>query len=208
MSFGSRGRLHGMQLYYHPRSPYSHKVMIALAEKRVEFEPVMTRPDDAQFAKLTPIRKVPLLVLADGWKVPESTIIVEYLDGHFSTGTRLIPEDRDQARQARFHDRITDLYITEPLMALLFERGDAGAAHARIDTMLTGFDEHLGKRAWVMGDAFTLADCSLVPALRYARELHPFDRYRHVAAYFARALERPSVKGVFDDIAPHLAKSA
>lgn len=208
MSFGGGGRLHGMQLYYHPRSPYSHKVMIALAEKRVAFEPVMIRPDDAQFAKLTPIRKVPLLVLADGWKVPESTIIVEYLDGHFSTGTRLIPEDRDQARQTRFHDRITDLYITEPLMALLFERGDASAAHARIDTMLTGFDELLGKRAWVMGDAFTMADCSLIPALRYARELHPFDRYKHVTAYFARALERPSVKGVFDDVAPHLAKSA
>lgn len=208
MSFGGRDRLHGMQLYYHPRSPYSHKVMIALAEKRVAFEPVMVRPDDERLAKLTPIKKVPLLVLADGWKIPESTIIIEYLDTHFSTGTRLIPEDRDQARQARFHDRIADLYITEPLMALLFERGDADAARARVDAMLTGLDEHLGKRAWVMGDAFTMADCSLIPPLRYARELHPFDRYQRVAAYFARALERPSVKGVFDEVAPHLAKSA
>ena len=197
-----------MQLYYHPRSPYSHKVMIALAEKRVAFEPVMVRPDDERLARLTPIKKVPVLVLADGWKIPESTIIVEYLDTHFSTGTRLIPDDRDQARQTRFHDRIADLYIAEPLMALLFKRGDADAAHARIDAMLTGLDEHLSKRAWVMGDAFTLADCSLIPVLRYARELHPFDRYKHVTAYFARALERPSVKGVFDEVAPHFAKSA
>jgi glutathione S-transferase len=197
-----------MQLYYHPRSPYSHKVMIALAEKRISFEPVMVTPDDERLAKLTPIRKVPVLVLADGWKIPESTIIVEYLDGHFQAGTRLIPEDRDRARQTRFHDRIADLYLTEPLMALLFERDDAKAAHARIDAMLTGLDEHLGKRTWVMGDAFTMADCSLIPALRYARELHPFDRFRHVAAYFARALERPSVKGVVDEVAAHLAKSA
>ena len=208
MSFGGRARLHGMQLYYHPRSPYSHKVLIALAEKRVAFEAVSVRPGDAQFAKLTPIKKVPLLVLADGWKIPESTIIIEYLDTHVSTGTRLIPDDRDQARQTRFHDRISDLYITEPLMVLLFERGDAAAAHARIDAMLTGLDEHLGKRAWVMGDAFTMADCSLIPALRYARELHPLDRYKHAAAYLARALERPSVKGVFDELAPQLAKSA
>jgi glutathione S-transferase len=208
MSFAGRDRLHGMQLYYHPRSPYSHKVMIALAEKRVAFEPVMVRPDDERFAKLTPLRKVPLLVLADGWKIPESTIIIEYLDAHFSTGTRLIPEERDQARQTRFHDRIADLYITEPLMALLLERGDGDAAHARIDAMLTGLDEHLGTRAWVMGDAFTMADCALIPALRYARELHPDDRHRHVAAYFARARERPSVKGVFDEVASHLARSA
>jgi glutathione S-transferase len=197
-----------MQLYYHPRSPYSHKVLIALAEKRVAYEPVMVRPDDERLARLTPIKKVPLLVLGDGWKIPESTIIVEYLDTHFSTGTRLIPEDRDQARQTRFHDRIADLYVTEPLMALLFERGDAGAAHARIDAMLTGLDGHLAKRAWIMGDAFTMADCSLIPALRYARELHPFDRHEHVAAYFARAIERSSVKDVFDEAAPHLAKSA
>jgi glutathione S-transferase len=208
MSFGRRDRLHGMQLYYHPRSPYSHKVMIALAEKRVAFEPVLVRPDDERLAKLTPIKKVPLLVLADGWKIPESTIIIEYVDTQFSTGTRLIPEDRDQARQTRFHDRIADLYITEPLMALLLERGDADAAHVRIDAMLTGLDAHLGKRAWVMGEAFTMADCSLIPALRYARELHPFDRHTHVTAYFARALERPSVKGVFDEVAPHFAKSA
>jgi glutathione S-transferase len=208
MSFGGPDRLRGMQLYYHPRSPYSHKVMIALAEKRVAFEPVMVTPDDERLAKLTPIKKVPVLVLADGWKIPESTIIVEYLDTHFSTGTRLIPDDRDQARQTRFHDRIADLYITEPLMSLLFKRGDADAAHTRIDAMLTGLDAHVSQRAWVMGDAFTMADCSLVPALRYARELHPFDRYKHVAAYFARALERPSVTGVFDAVAPHFAKSA
>ena len=190
-----------MQLYYHPRSPYSHKVMIALAEKRAAFEPIMIRPDDERFAKLTPIKKVPLLVLDDGWKIPESTIIVEYLDTHFSSGIQLIPDDRDQARQTRFHDRITDLYITEPLMALLFKRGDADAAHARIDAMLTGFDGNLAKRTWVMGNAFTMADCALIPSLRYARDLHPFDRYKHVSAYFARAVERPSVKGVFDDVA-------
>ncbi len=208
MSFRRGARLHGMKLYYHPRSPYSHKVLIALAEKRARCETVITRPDDEQFAKLTPLRKVPLLVLDDGWKIPESSIIVEYLDAHVSTGARRIADDIDQARQARFHDRISDLYVTESLMTLLFERGDADAAHARLDAMFTGFDELLGKRTWIMGDAFTMADCALIPALRYARELHPFDRFKQLTAYFARAVERPSVKGVFDEIAPHLAKSA
>lgn len=201
MSFAGRDRLHGMQLYYHPRSPYSHKVMIALAEKRAAYEAVSIRPDDERLARLTPIKKVPLLVLADGWKIPESTIIIEYLDAHVSTGTRLLPEDPDQARQTRFHDRISDLYMTEPLMALLFKRGDADAAHARIETLLAGHDENLAKRTWVMGDAFTMADCAVIPALRYARELHPFDRYKHVTAYFGRAIERPSIKGVFDELA-------
>lgn len=186
-----------MKLYFHPRSPFSHKVLIALAEKRAAFEPIVTRPDDPAFAALTPLRKVPLLVLGDGWRIPESTIIVEYLDAHVTTGTRLIPEERDQARQTRFHDRITDLYVTEPLMTLLFGRGDADAAHARLDAMFRGLEQHLAGRTWVMGDGFTLADCALLPALRYARELHPFDRFERIAAYFARGLERPSVQAVF-----------
>jgi glutathione S-transferase len=206
MSFGGRDRLHGMKLYYHPRSPYSHKVLLALAEKRIAFEPVVVKPDDAQFAKLTPLRKVPVLVLDDDWKIPESTIIVEYLDTHHATGTRLIPEDRDRARQTRFHDRIADLYVTEPLIALLFERGDAAAARARLDTMFAGLDEHLAKRTWIMGDDFTMSDCALIPALRYARELHPFQRHPHLLAYAGRAFERPSVKGVFDDLAPQLVR--
>lgn len=208
MSFAGGGRLHRMQLYYHPRSPYSHKVMIALAEKRAAYEPVLTRPDDPQFAKLTPLRKLPLLVLADGWKIPESTIIVEYLDAHVATGTRLIPDDPDLARQTRFHDRVADLYLTEPVIALLFGRGDAAAHRARLDQMLTGHEAHLAQRTWMMGDAFTLADCSLVPALRYARELGALDGYPHVAAYFARAVERPSVRGVFDAAAAFAAQAA
>lgn len=197
-----------MQLYYHPRSPYSHKVLIALAEKRVAFEPMIVKPTDEAFAKLTAIKKVPLLVVDDGWKVPESTIIIEYLEGHFSSGTQLIPEDRDRARQTRFHDRIADLYLTEPVLSLVFKQGDADAAHARIESMLVGYDEQLSKRAWVMGDGFTMADCSLIPTLRYARDVHPFERHKNVVAYFARALERPSVKGVFDASASALRTTA
>lgn len=198
-----------MKLYYHPRSPYSQKTMLAFHEKRVPFTPVMvTLPGDEQLAKLTPLGKVPVLVLDDGWKIPESSIIIEYLDAHFSTGTRLIPEERDQARQTRFHDRLADLYVTESVTAIFFEKPDAAAAHARLDTLFTGFDEHLAKRTWIMGDAFTMADCALIPPLGYARMLHPFDKWKHLSAYAARAMERPSVKQLHDELAPHLVKAS
>src|SRR4051812_3324883 len=104
-----------MKLYFAPRSTYSQKALIALHEKRASFTPVIVSPADAgdraELAKLTPLGKVPVLVLPDGWKIPESSIIIEYLDTHISTGTRLIPEDIDQARQTRFHDRLADLYV-------------------------------------------------------------------------------------------------
>jgi glutathione S-transferase len=200
-----------MKLYYHPRSSYSQKTLVAFHEKRVPFTPVIVTPGEPALAEVTPLGKVPVLVLDDGWKIPESTIIIEYLDAHFSTGTRLIPEDRDLARQTRFHDRLADLYVNEPMAAIYFAGKDVEAVakhHARLDTMFAGLDEHLAKRTWIMGDAFTMADCALIPSLGYCRMLHPFERWKHLSAYAARGFERPSYRKVAEELAPYLEKAS
>jgi len=209
-----------MKLYYTPRSTYSQKALIALYEKRASFTPAILSPNDpkdrAELLKLTPLGKVPVLVLDDGWKIPESTIIIEYLDAHLSTGARLIPEDVDLARQTRFHDRLADLYVNDSVVKIFFDslkpedRRDpdgVATAHQRLDTMFTGLDEHLAKRTWLMGEAFSMADCALIPPLGYCRTLHPFDRWKNLAAYANRAFERPSVQQVHQELAPYLAKT-
>src|SRR5688500_19217818 len=137
-----------MKLYFHPRSPYSQKTMIAFHEKQVSFTPVMVNLADAaaraEHRKLNPLGKVPVLVLDDGWKIPESSIIIEYLDTHFASGPRLIPEDRDLARQTRFHDRIVDLYVNDPMTLIFFDgqKPDAkrnpdpvATTHTRLDQL-------------------------------------------------------------------------
>jgi glutathione S-transferase len=210
-----------MKLYYHPRSSFSQKVLLALHEKQIPFTPVVLNPGDpterAELMRLTPIGKVPVLVLDDGWKIPESSIIIEYLDGRFSSGPRLIPEDRDLARQTRFHDRIADLYVNEPMSKIFFDGlkpadkrdpDGVGAARARLDAMFAGLDEHLAKRTWLMGESFTMADCALVPSLGYCRTVHPFDRWKHLTAYAGRAFERASFQAVQAELAPYLAKAA
>jgi glutathione S-transferase len=209
-----------MKLYYTPRSTYSQKALIALYEKRAEFTPVILSPVDpaerAELLKLTPLGKVPVLVLDNGWKIPESSIIIEYLDAHVPTGTRLIPDDVDLARQTRFHDRLADLYVNDSVSKIFFDAlrpegkrdpDGVAAAHQRLDTLFTGLDEHLGKRTWLMGDSFTMADCALIPPLGYARTLHPFDRWKNLASYANRAFERPSVQQVHRELAPYLAKA-
>lgn len=195
-----------MKLYYFslPLSTYSRKALLAFHEKGAAFTPVPIDPrvpeQRAELDKLTPIGKAPLLVLDDGWKIPEASIIIEYLDTH-AAGPRLIPEDPDRARQTRFHDRITDLYINDSLVKIYtdlqkpeHERDPAGVAlaHERLDALFTGFDAHLSQRTWIMGDAFTMADCSLVACLWLARKLHPYDRWKHLTAYANCAAERPS----------------
>jgi glutathione S-transferase len=200
-----------MKLFYYPRSRYSQKVLLALYEKQIAFTPAVLYPGDpverAELQKITPLAKVPVLVLDDGWKIPESTIIIEYLDG--LGGPRLIPEDRDLARQTRFHDRIADLYITESYGTIARDSDAERVAKARerLDALLTGLDRHLANRTWVMGESFTMADCSLIPTLVEApAEL--YSRFPNLTAYVARARQRPSVARMLRELDAFVAKAA
>jgi glutathione S-transferase len=211
-----------MKLYYFPLSTYSQKTLIALYEKGVDFTPQITLPSDppevrAAYRKLNPLGKVPTLVLDDGHVIPESTIIIEYLeDHHGASGTRLIPTDsKDRARQTRFHDRQWDLYFNQTMQTIFFDgrkpadqRNPAAVAAARatLDVMYPIYDEHMAKRTWVMGDDFTMADCAAAPCLSYLRMLHPFEQHKHLAAYTARLTERPSFARVLAEAAPFMAK--
>src|SRR5262252_5379474 len=115
-----------MKLYYFPLSPYSQKALIALEEKGVPCDRELVNLGDAAaraaYDKVNRFGKVPFLRdEARDWSVPESSIIMEYVEQHVSGGTQLIPSDPDQARQARFHDRVFDLYITEQALKIFFD---------------------------------------------------------------------------------------
>lgn len=209
-----------MKLYFHPISSYSQKALIAMHEKDVKFTPEIVSLMDpaarAEFKKVNPNGKVPILVLDDGWKIPESTIIVEYLEGHYPQGTRLIPADKDLARRARFMDRVADLYLNDPMQTILFDgmKPDAdkepkrvAAAKARIDTNYPLLDQQLSKTTkWALGPEFTLADCALAPCLFYLRRIQPFSAFKHIDSYWNRLSERPSVKRVIGEAMPYLQK--
>ena len=209
-----------MKLYYHPLSTYSQKVLIALYEKGVpctlEMVDTQSPAARAEYLKVNSFGKLPTLVLDDGVKWPESSIIIEYLEDAFSSrGTRLIPEDRELARTVRFHDRVMDLYVNNNVSVLFFDMiapeekknpTAVGNAKATLDKVFALYDELLAKRTWVAGSDFTMADCAAAPTLTYAKKLHPYDHHKNLAAYAGRLLERPSFARVLEEAAPHMAK--
>ncbi|MCW5772773.1 MAG: glutathione S-transferase family protein [Rhodospirillaceae bacterium] len=207
-----------LTLHYHPLSSFSMKVLIALYENQTPFAANVIDFFDAAsagaFRKLWPIAKIPVLEdSARDRTVPETSIIIEYLDQHYPGPSKLIPADPDLARQTRFRDRFFDLYLNVPMQKIVTDRlrpegkGDAfGVEDARrlLATALDLVEAEIGDEGWAMGTAFTMADCAAAPALFYADKVMPLaERHPKAARYLARLAARPSFARVLAEAEPY-----
>lgn len=209
-----------MKLYYSPVSSYSMKTLMAFHEKGVAFEPTIVNLMDpaarADYAKVYPLGKVPFLRVEDkNLGIAESTTIIEYIDQHFASGTKLIPSDPDAAREVRYRDRFFDLHISEPMAKIFFDswrpqgQGDAFGvtqAKAKLTTAFKMLDDVMADRTWAAGSELTMADCAAAPALFYCRNVHPFTDLKNVTSYANRLMERPSFQKVVKEAEPILAQ--
>ena len=205
-------------LYFHPLSSFSMKVLIALYENGTPFEPRIVDYADASgtapFRKLWPPAKIPVLRdEAKGRTVPETSIIIEYLDRHHRGPVPLLPDDPDLALQARLWDRFFDLYVQGPMQKLVTDlrrpdgqKDPQGVAEAKA-TLATAYDvieKQLETGPWAIGEAFGIADCAATPALFYAGTLVPFAAsHPRTAAYFERLVARPSVVRTLKEARPY-----
>lgn len=208
-----------LKLYFHPLSSYSQKALIALYENGTPFEPLMLERANEkrgnEFKALWPIGKFPVLVdEARKRTVPESSIIIEYVQQHYPGTTRLVPDDPERARDVRLKDRFFDLYVHAPMQKIVGDKlrpADARDAHgvaeakAQIGTALGIVDREMAEKTWAMGDEFTLADCAAGPPLFYIDKMTPLaGSYQNVAAYLARLKRRPSYARALEEAQPYL----
>jgi glutathione S-transferase len=204
-------------LHLHPLSSYCWKAMIGLEELGLPYEPRLVNLGDpaerAAFTALWPTAKIPLLEdRAAGRVVPETTVMLEYLDARAHGPARLLPEDPHARLDARLWDRLFDSYVMTPMQKIVGDRirpeesrdpvgvrearGLLQMAYGMIDTRLDGRD-------WPAGEDFGLADCAAAPALFYASIVEPFPAgLRRLSAYLERLLARPSVARAIDGARP------
>jgi len=159
-----------------PRCPYCARVRIALAEKSLEHEAVVVdlsnRPPWVY--ELNATGRVP--ILDDGFVLPESDVIMGYLDDRYPDAP-LLPEDPVERARARllvhrFDDNLgTDYYA--------FRRGDPNDLAGKLESL------ELGQSLF--------ADLAYAPWVIRARYLLGAELPNRVAAWL-EALERlPSV---------------
>jgi glutathione S-transferase len=209
-----------LKLYYHPLSSFCHKVLIALYENGIRFEPKLvdfSNPDSAaEFRQVWPIGKIP--VLRDEAKdrtIPESSIIIEYLERHYPGRNPLIPADAELALETRLRDRFFDLYVELPMQKIVGNRlrpaekkdpHGVEEATTQLQTAYGVLERDIAARSWALGDVFSMADCAAAPALFFADQVVPFDaEHRNAAAYLARLMQRPSYARALKEAQPYLA---
>jgi len=196
-----------LTLYGYWRSSSSYRVRAALELKGLayRYEAVHLLDDGGHqhresYRALNPMRIVPTLVLEQGGQrhvVTQSVAICELLDELFPE-TALLPTSPFQRAEVRalvevVNSGIQPIANLSVLRHLARELGlDEGARnawiHHWISKGLDGLERLLERsaRAFAVGDTPTLADCFIVPQLynarRYALDLSPYPRLRHIEA--------------------------
>ncbi|WP_027579750.1 glutathione S-transferase family protein [Bradyrhizobium sp. Ai1a-2] len=207
-----------LTLHYHPLASFCWKVLIALYENDIPFAPNLvdlTNPAErAALLKLSPIGRFPVLQdHARNQVVPESSVIIDYLDRHYPGRTKFIPAEADLSWQTRLRDRFYDLYVHLPMQRIVGDRlrpaeskDPFGVEEARAQLLASYriIDEQLTPGGWAAGEAFTLADCAAAPSLFYGNMMVPFgDQHENLHAYFERLKARPSFARVMKEAEPY-----
>lgn len=193
-----------MQLIIAKPSPFARKVRIALREKDIPYEEVVSNPwnADALAPAHNPLGKVPVLLLEGGRAIYESHVIVDYLET--LGGAKLMPPAPEDAISARQIDALA-MGICDAVVLLVLEgQRQAGARSAdwiarqkaKVAAGVASLSDSLAGRDWYIGNGLTLADISAGCALAYLDlrlpEFEWRDRYPDLVRYSEKLEARPS----------------
>jgi glutathione S-transferase len=191
-----------MKLLASPASPYTRKVRVVLAEKKIDFdmELVDVAPAVNPVNPYNPLGKIPTLALDDGTALYDSRVIVEFLD-HASPLNRLIPADFRDRMQVRRWEALADGVVDAGILV----RGgfQLDKQVARMHRGMARLEAELGATNWCHGERYSLADIAVGCCVGWLGFRKPGDvdwpsEYPALARHYQKLLERPA----FADTAP------
>jgi glutathione S-transferase len=154
-----------LTFYYHPLSPLSRRVWVALLEKEIPFEPVVIRLQDKQqfspdFLALNPFHHVP--VIADqGTCIIESIAILDYLELQYPNPA-LMPQSPAAIARMKMLQMVNMNELVPKLTDFLSaDRPVPETTLVQVKTVLTFFSAQLGQSPFFGGEVLSLADIVL-----------------------------------------------
>lgn len=181
--------------------PFVQRAMIILLEKNAQFEityiDLKNKPD--WFLKMSPLGKVPALVVDQDTVLFESSVICEYIDETY--GQPMHPASPLKKAYCRswmeFSSALLSLNYT---LVTTSDPEDFARTKKEIQLKLGELDRHLGDGPYFLGASFNLVDAFYAPAFRYydhLQELGESDLYVNaprVKAWADVLRARPSVQ--------------
>ena len=205
-----------MKLLASLASPYTRKVRVVLAEKKIEcdLELVDVNPVENAVNASNPLGKVPTLVLDDGMALYDSRVIVEFLDAR-SPINRLIPEETRERVAVRRWEALADGVLDAGLLVryeALRDKKERSKAWvdkqvARMHRGVAVIAQELEGRNWCHGDRYSLADIAVGCCLGWLDFRKPGDvdwhaQYPGSAQHYKKLMERAA----FADTVPVVPK--
>jgi glutathione S-transferase len=210
-----------MKLYSEDNSPYCAPVRAAIYAKGLEI-PIESPPGGLKsegYRAISLTGTIPCLILEDGSPLPESSVIIDYLDDKFPPRP-LTPANPEARARMKVVQRIAEADLVGPMVQLYHDLaagdGEAGKVRtlARFERGLALIEALIADEAYVAGPELSTADCIFAPALLgvgfWSAGLgrpglladHP-----RIAAYTARAHAHPAIARVLGELRAALAKS-
>mgnify|MGYP003137136995 CR=1 FL=1 len=203
------------KLYHFPLSPFSRKVRLSLAEKRIEVELVEERywEQGPDFLRRNPAGKVPVLRM-DGRTFADSTAICEYLE-EINPEPSLLPKVAEQRYEVRrlvawfddkFNGEVTSKLLGERVFRKLMGTGypDSGNVKAGSKAIKYHLDYMawlLDQRRWLAGNDLSLADFAAaahLSCLDYVSDVD-WNRSEVVKDWYAKIKSRPAFRSLLAD---------
>ncbi|MBP0616189.1 glutathione S-transferase [Jiella mangrovi] len=202
-----------MRLFDGGRAPNPRRTRIFIAEKGIDvaLEPVdMTRLEHRSdaIASRNPLRRLPVLELADGTILTESIAICRYLEA-LHPKPALFGETPLEIARVEMWNRRIELGLlasvaaafrhTHPAMAdwevpQIAAWGEANREKAA--EFLRFFDDHLADHRYAAGEEFSVADITGVAAIDFMKpaKIELPAQLAHVARWYDEVAARPSMK--------------
>lgn len=197
-------------VHSHPGSPFGRAVMATLEEKGARYRLARLAPKSPEHLALHPFGRIPIFE-HDGFRLYETQAIQRYID-RVLPNPALTPDDPKRAARMDQVMNINDWYLFQGVgNVIIFHRvvgprvlgttPDEAAIQAAMPRAYVVFDELgrlLGQQPYFAGDAISLADLLVAPAMAFFAQTPEWSKlgapHANLVAWLERMQARPSMK--------------
>ncbi len=209
------------KLYHYWLCPFSRKIRILLAEKKLSFELVVIKPwePNSSFLSLNPEGLPPVLTDDDGKNIANAYSISEYVEEVYFEPSFLgkVSTQRAEVRRLvawfdeKFNSEVTHNLVYEKVLRRKMGQGGPDSTAIRVGN--ANIHDHLeyiswlcDRRKWLAGNEFSLADISAAAHLSCIDYLGdvPWEKHSAAKLWYVRVKSRPSFRDILNDMVPAL----